>query len=119
MPLTFPSHAALPLPLKLWRPRWFDGVALVIGSAAPDLAYALAGSGVPVLPRSHRRAGLSLCCLPGTLLCAALVRWAAPAVAVHLPRRPAALALRDYGVLGISRPGQTVSALSAVLAAAT
>ncbi|MET8836371.1 DUF4184 family protein [Micromonospora sp. NPDC004540] len=119
MPLTFPSHAALPLPLKLWRPRWFDGVALVIGSAAPDLAYALDGSGLPVFPLSHQPAGLVLFCLPVTLLCAALVRRAAPAVAVHLPSRPAALALRDYGVLGVSRPRLAVSALSAVLAAAT
>jgi hypothetical protein len=119
MPLTFPSHAALPLPLKLWRPRWFDGVALVVGSAAPDLAYALDGSGLPVFPLSHQPAGLILFCLPVTLLCATLVRWAAPAVAVHLPSRPAALALRDYGLLGVSRPAVTVSALSAVLAAAT
>ena len=36
MPATFPSHAAAVLPLKLWRPRWFDGVALVVGSMAPD-----------------------------------------------------------------------------------
>jgi hypothetical protein len=36
MPLTFPSHAAAVVPLKLWRRRWFDGVALVIGSAAPN-----------------------------------------------------------------------------------
>jgi hypothetical protein len=27
MPATFPSHAAAALPLKLVRPRWFDGVA--------------------------------------------------------------------------------------------
>lgn len=119
MPLTFPSHAALPLPLKLWRPRWFDGVALVVGSGAPDLAYALDGSGLPVFPLSHQPAGLILFCLPATLLCGTLVRWAAPAVAVHLPSRPAALALRDYGVLGVSRPGVAVTAGSAVLAAAT
>lgn len=38
MPVTFPAHQALVLPLKL---RWpgLDGVALCIGSAAPDLAY--------------------------------------------------------------------------------
>ncbi len=119
MPLTFPSHAAVPLPLKLWRPRWFDGVALVVGAGAPDLAYALDGSGLPVFPLSHQPAGLILFCLPVTLLCAALVRWAAPTVAVHLPSRPTVLALRDYGLLGVSRPGLAVSALSAVLAAAT
>ncbi|GAB3148414.1 hypothetical protein GCM10027290_33100 [Micromonospora sonneratiae] len=119
MPLTFPSHAALPLPLKLWRPRWFDGVALVVGAAAPDLAYALDGSGLPVFPLSHQPAGLILFCLPVALLCGVLIRWAAPTIAVHLPPWPASLALRDYGVLGRSRPAIVVSAASAVLAAAT
>ncbi|MFC7241465.1 DUF4184 family protein [Catellatospora aurea] len=119
MPLTFPSHAALPLPLKLWRPRWFDGVALTVGAASPDLAYALDGSGLPVFPLSHRWPGLFLFCLPVTLAGALLVRRAAPVVAAHLPSRPAALALRDYGVLGATRPALAVSAVSALLAAAS
>ncbi|MEV4411922.1 DUF4184 family protein [Catellatospora sp. NPDC049609] len=119
MPLTFPSHAALPLPLKLWRPRWFDGVALVVGSAAPDLAYALDGSGLPVFPLSHQWPGLVLFCVPVTLVGAALARLAAPAVAAHLPSRPVALALPDYGVLGMARPAFAVSALSALLASAS
>ncbi|MEH1163891.1 DUF4184 family protein [Micromonospora sp. CPCC 205539] len=119
MPLTFPSHAALPLPLKLWRPRWFDGVALVVGAGAPDLAYALDGSGLAVYQLAHRPVGLVLFCLPVTLACGALVRWAAPTIAVHLPTRPVMLALRDYGVLGASRPALAVSAISAVFAAAT
>ena len=40
MPLTFPAHQAVVVPLKLWRPRWFDGVALVVGAGSPDLLYA-------------------------------------------------------------------------------
>ena len=44
MPATFPSHAAAVLPLKFWKPHWFDGIALTIGSAAPDFAYALDGT---------------------------------------------------------------------------
>ncbi|MEU8007289.1 DUF4184 family protein [Catellatospora sp. NPDC049111] len=119
MPLTFPSHAALPLPLKLWRPRWFDGVALTVGAASPDLAYALDGSGLPVFPLSHQWPGLFLFCLPVTLAGALLVRRAAPVVAAHLPSRPAVLALRDYGVLGATRPALAVSAVSALLAAAS
>ncbi|GAA1420954.1 hypothetical protein GCM10009662_77840 [Catellatospora coxensis] len=119
MPLTFPSHAALPLPLKLWRPRWFDGVALTVGAASPDLAYALDGSGLPVFPLSHQWPGLFLFCLPVTLAGALLVRRAAPVVAAHLPRRPGALALRDYGVLGATRPALAVSMASALLAAAS
>ncbi|WP_155368586.1 DUF4184 family protein [Catellatospora vulcania] len=119
MPLTFPSHAALPLPLKLWRPRWFDGVALTVGAASPDLAYALDGSGLPVFPLSHQWPGVVLFCLPVTLAGALLVRRAAAVVAAHLPRRPAALALRDYGVLGTGRPALVVSVGSALLAAAS
>ncbi|MBV1851207.1 DUF4184 family protein [Catellatospora tritici] len=113
MPLTFPSHAALPLPLKLWRPRWFDGVALVVGAASPDFAYALDGSGLPVFPLSHQWPGLFLCCLPVTLLCVPLVRAAAPAIAAHVP------GLRAYGVLGTYRHPVLVTAVSALLAAAS
>ncbi|GAB4058498.1 DUF4184 family protein [Catellatospora paridis] len=119
MPLTFPSHAALPLPLKLWRPRWFDGVALTVGAASPDLAYALDGSGLPVFPLSHQWPGVVLFCLPVTLVGALLVRRAAAVVAAHLPRRPAVLALHDYGVLGTTRPALVVTVGSALLAAAS
>jgi hypothetical protein len=35
MPLTFPSHALAVLPLKIRWPCYFDGVALVVGSAVP------------------------------------------------------------------------------------
>ncbi|GIH07585.1 hypothetical protein Rhe02_56520 [Rhizocola hellebori] len=114
MPLTFPSHAAAVLPLKRWRPAWFDGVALVIGSASPDLAYALDGSGLPVYPLSHQWPGLVLFCLPVTLLACVLVRWAAPGVAAHLPGR-----LTAYGILGCSRPPLLVTATSAIIGAAS
>lgn len=30
MPLTFPAHQAPVLPLKLWRPPWFDATACSI-----------------------------------------------------------------------------------------
>lgn len=125
MPLTFPSHAALPLPLKLWRPRWFDGVALVVGSASPDLAYALDGTvlesvrGTALYRVAHDPIGLFLFCLPVTLVCAILVRRAAPVVAAHLPARPAWPAARDYGTLGASRPALPVTVLSALLGAAS
>ena len=85
-------------PLKLWRPRRFDGVALVVGSAAPDAAYPL---------RRHRVAagdahlpGLFWFCLPVTLLGAGLVRWAAPTVAPRTcPPTGPRWRCRDYGVL--------------------
>ncbi|MFC5002005.1 DUF4184 family protein [Dactylosporangium cerinum] len=118
MPLTFPTHPAAVLPLKLWRPRWFDEIALVIGSMAPDLAYALDGSGLPVWPLSHQVRGLLLWCLPVTLAATWLIRRVAPVVAAHLPGwRP--LALADYGALGRFRPGWRVAVSSALLGAAS
>ena len=66
MPATFPSHAAAVLPLKLWRPEHFDGVALVIGSAAPDLLYAM-GRCRPPYTFGHTWWG-ALASVPATML---------------------------------------------------
>jgi hypothetical protein len=41
MPWIVPSHQAPVLPLKLWKPRLFSGLALCIGAAAPDLEFIL------------------------------------------------------------------------------
>jgi hypothetical protein len=63
MPWMIPSHQALVLPLKRWRPRWFSGLALVLGTLAPDLVFILRldqrGS-----PLSHSVAGLLVVDLP-------------------------------------------------------
>ena len=113
MPATFPSHAAAVLPVKLWRPAWFDGVALVIGSTAPDLGYPLAG--VVPLPDTHELPALLWWNLPVTLAPCWLVRRLAPDVAVHLPARW--FALPDYGVLGRVRHRWYVTVWSALLGA--
>ncbi|AEV84689.1 hypothetical protein ACWT_3666 [Actinoplanes sp. SE50] len=118
MPITFPTHPAAVLPLKLWRPGWFDGVALALGSAAPDVAYALDGSGLPVWPLSHQVRGLVLWCLPVTLLGCLLVRRAVPVVAAHLPGGDR-LALRDYGALRSSAHPWWITVLSALIGAAS
>lgn len=107
MPLTFPSHAAIVLPLKMRWPRRFDGVALVVGSAAPDLPYVL---GRPLLTYGHTWAGLLVWGVPLSVVAALLVRCAAPAVAVHLPGW-----CRDYGVLGRVRHRWYVTASSALV----
>ncbi|MBL7253029.1 DUF4184 family protein [Paractinoplanes lichenicola] len=115
MALTVPTHPLVAV-LKLWRPRWFDGVALVIGSMAPDLAYALDGSGWPVWKLSHGLRGFVLWCLPVTLLLTWLIRRAAPVVASHLPQA-GPLALRDYGVLARGRYPLPVTCWSALIGA--
>ncbi|MGI5242602.1 DUF4184 family protein [Dactylosporangium sp. CA-139066] len=116
MPLTFPSHAAAVLPLKFARRRWFDGVALVIGSAAPDFPYSLS----PYLNyNAHTWTGLVLFCGPVTVLLSLLTRAAAPAVVANLPDwrvlRP--FALPDYAALAVRRHRLAVTALSAWLGA--
>lgn len=114
MPLTLPTHPLAVLPLKLWRPRWFDGVALVAGAVAPDLAYAIDGYGVTI--HSHAWHAPLWWALPISLVGVRLARWAAPAVAAHLPAG-GPLALRDYGVLGgVHHPWWT-TAISAILGA--
>jgi hypothetical protein len=117
VPATFPSHAAAAVPFKLLWPRRFDGVALVVGSAAPDLYYAL--NGYVVVPPTHNLPGLFWWTLPVTLIATVLIRWSAPTVAAHLPARPAWLALRDYGVLGTVRHPWYVTVYSALLGGLT
>jgi hypothetical protein len=114
MPLTLPTHPLAVLPLKLWRPRWFDGVALVLGAIAPDLAYAADGYGMTI--HSHAWHAPLWWALPVSLIGVRLVRWAAPVVAAHLPAG-GPLALRDYGVLGGVRHPWWTTAASAILAA--
>lgn len=118
MPLTVPTHPAAVLPLKLWRHRWFDGVALAVGSVAPDLAYPLDGSGLPVWPLSHQWRGLLLWCLPVTLVVVRLIRRAAPVLARNLPPL-GPLVLRDYGSLGGRPHPWPFTWSSALLAAAS
>ncbi|MFC0098743.1 DUF4184 family protein [Micromonospora marina] len=85
MPLTFPSHLAPVLPLKLWRPAWFDGVALCTGAVAPDAAYLFTGTSLALGLRTHTLGGLLWWCLPVALAYAWVVRRVVAGIAVHLP----------------------------------
>ncbi|WP_328345160.1 DUF4184 family protein [Micromonospora sp. NBC_00421] len=85
MPLTFPSHLAPVLPLKLWRPHWFDGVALCTGAVAPDVAYLVSGTRFEMGARVHTLGGALWWGLPVALAYAWLVRRVVAGVAVHLP----------------------------------
>jgi hypothetical protein len=114
--LTLPTHPLAVVPLKLWRPRWFDGVGLVLGTIAPDLAYAADGYGVTI--HSHAWHAPLWWAVPLTLVLAPPVRWAAAPVAAHLPHG-GPLALRDYGALPPSRHRWWVTAWSGALGAVT
>lgn len=64
MPITLPAHAAAILPIHRVAPRALPVCALVTGSCAPDLAYALGFYGA----KSHTPLGLLTFCLPAGLL---------------------------------------------------
>lgn len=115
MPLTFPSHAAAVLPVKLRWPDRVDGVALVIGSTAPDLPYALAPY---VRLDAHQWHALFWFCLPVGMAAAALTRRAGPAVAAHLPRG-GTWNWPDYATIGRTRYRWYVTASCVVFAALT
>ncbi|MEU4712478.1 DUF4184 family protein [Micromonospora purpureochromogenes] len=104
------------LPLKLWRPRWFDGVALTTGAIAPDVRYAFLGVGPEW--QSHTLTALVWWCLPVALLGAWLVRATVATLAAHLPHL-GPLALPDYGVLATVRHPWQITAGSALLGAAS
>ncbi|GIJ80728.1 protein of unknown function [Micromonospora phaseoli] len=85
MPLTFPSHLAPVLALKVWRPRWFDGVALGTGAMAPDVAYLASGPSARSFADTHSWPALFWWCLPVALVYALVVRSGADSIVAHLP----------------------------------
>jgi hypothetical protein len=114
VPSTLPTHPLAVLPLKLWRPRWFDGVALATGACAPDFAYALDGIGVRI--HSHTVFALLWWSVPTAVAVAWLCRRGAPAVAAHLPR-PLPAWVHEFGVLGRVRHRWYITGFSALLGA--
>jgi hypothetical protein len=112
VPLTFPTHPAAVLPLKLRWPRLFDGVALVLGSMVPDLGYAFDGIDLGLWRLAHSWIGLFVWSLPLTLIGCVLVRRAAPAIAAHVP------GAGDYAVLRTTRHPWWVTVSSTLVGAA-
>lgn len=111
MPLTFPAHQAAVLPLKLWRPRWFDGTALVVGSGAPDLFNAFAF--VDTLD-SHHWNGVAIA-VPFTVVYAILLRrYAVDGLFGSMPDM-GRLNVRSYRVLKQGQPRLLVTLLSAFI----
>ncbi|MET7417978.1 DUF4184 family protein [Dactylosporangium sp. NPDC005555] len=125
MPSTLPTHPLAVLPLKLWRPRWFDGVALVAGAAAPDTAYLF--DRITTLPPRHavhewgyttgHLLGALWWSVPVALLITLLLRLGAPAVAAHLAGLGAWIG--EYGVLGRVRHRWWITVTSAMIGVAS
>ena len=85
MPWIVPSHQAPVLRLARSRPGWFSGLALVLGTMAPDLAFILPLDPTGA-PASHTLAGQLYITLPlvlvlHALLTALVLPWLLP----HLP----------------------------------
>ncbi|MEY4576015.1 MAG: hypothetical protein RL701_718, partial [Pseudomonadota bacterium] len=71
MPFTFFAHQTIVMPFKWAKPRWFDGMALCIGSMAPDFAYAL--DHTPLSFHSHNIPEQVVWTIPLTLLLTRLI----------------------------------------------
>mgnify|MGYP003626331773 CR=1 FL=1 len=112
MPLTWFAHQVPVFGMKLARPRWFDGVALVFGSMAPDLAYAFTGAlGLD----GHKAPAAFTFAAPLAVVMAVLFRHV---IAGQIPRcfpDLGALSVRSYGVLATRRPAVLITLLSAFL----
>ncbi len=118
MPFTFLPHQAPVLPL-LGRgrrtARRIDGVALVVGSMAPDLFYV--ASGTPFAFDSHALVPLLWTSVPLTVaVCVVFRRWVARPLAAHLPDA-GVLHLRDFGTVARRRPALSVTVVGALVGA--
>lgn len=114
MPVTFPAHQGVVLPLKRYFPSRFDGLALVVGAAAPDLLF---GFGVNWL-FAHRPIALPILVPAVVAYCTALRRWALPGLFRFLPTLAGA-DLRAYGAMAVGRPPLLRTTLSAAIGAAS
>jgi len=85
MPLAFPSHQGLALPLA-WRwPRHFDALALCVGAAMPDVVDGIFGLSRGYLGQwyGHTLIGTLVLCGPGGLF----LTWLLRAVTTYLSPR--------------------------------
>lgn len=115
MPVTFFAHQVPVLPVARRWPSRTDGVALVIGSMAPDLAYVVNGSRFEIW--AHGFPWLITFCVPVTVCLAwIIVRVLAPVVPTHLPQL-GNFRLQDYRGLATHRFGIVRTPVSAFVGA--
>ena len=116
LPFTYASHQAPVLALKLRWPARFDGTAMVMGSMAPDWAYAFSGTAMGF--DAHSLWGVLWFCVPVSVLAATVLRRVAPVAFAYAPSPPE-LPLGRLRALGGRRPGLATTAVSAFLGALT
>lgn len=112
MPLTWFAHQVPVVGMKMARPRWFDGTALVMGSMGPDVAYAVS---IPLGVDPNRAPAALTLALPIALVMAVAFR------RVVSPVLPSAFAdmgpfrVRSFGVLALGHPAWWLTLSSGVL----
>jgi hypothetical protein len=115
VPVTWFAHQVPVLPVARRWPNHTDGVALVIGSMAPDMAYVLDGSRFRIW--AHAFPGLATFNIPATIVVSwIVVRVLAPVVPAHLPQL-GSFRLREYQGLATHRFRVLPFATSAFLGA--
>lgn len=115
MPLTFPAHQALVLPLKLRWPNRTDGTAMCVGAAAPDLLYPVPGIG----SSGHGALGVVLLVVPLTVGICSLLRWRCALGAFGNLPDVGPFRLHSYRVITRRRPTTPVTLTSALIGAAS
>jgi hypothetical protein len=123
VPFTFFAHQAPVLPLVERHPGWWDGVALVAGSMAPDLAYVTNGwgygpNGTALWLDGHRFANLPTVTL-GAALLAVVVRKVVLVVFPLAVPDGGMLHLADYRNIARDTPRWWITLLSALVGAFT
>lgn len=114
MPFTYLSHQAPVLAATMRWPGAFDGTAMVLGSMAPDWAYAVDHTWLEF--DGHSIWGVLAFCVPVAVLASVVLRRVAPVLFAYLPS-PGWLPLRRLRGLGRQGPGWAMSAASALLGA--
>lgn len=115
MPVTFFAHQAPVLPIARRWPHRVDGVALVVGSMATDMAYVLNGSRFSLW--AHGFPAVVLFCVPVTLAVSWLVvRVVSPVLWDHLPAA-GPFRLPDYRGMAAHRFAWGWAAISALVGA--
>lgn len=109
MPVTFPAHQAAVLPAKIRWPDRFDGTALCVGAAVPDLTYPLMSN------QGQTLVGGLVVAVPVTIIIVAVLRWrAANGLFANLPDL-GPWRLHSYRVITARRPPGRTTLSSAVL----
>lgn len=106
VPVTFLAHQAPVLPIARRWPDRFDGLALMVGSAAPDLAYVTHGwygpAGIPLWFNGHRLQNVVLLGAMASLLTVVFRRVVLPVAPLTVPDC-GVFRLRDYRSLAAVR----------------